>query len=325
MAGKFNGLLAAVAFLVGAIGAILPAPANEDYPSQTITLVCALPPGSGADLLVRYLADKLAPLAHTTVIVENKPGASGNIAAEYVVRSKPDGYTIYVHGANTIAANLSILKHPPFSADSLQVVSNIQKQAFMIVVPAQSSAKSLPDLTALLKKKGDDASYAVSAVFGRIVVELYKHTVGVNPMAVTYKSAPQSLNDVMSGAVDFGVYDPVFALSQQREGRFRILAISSGERMSTSPDVPTMIEGGVPGMDMRSWFAAMVPAATPRPIVDQLNRWFNQILATDDARDFLAKNGAEPFIVSPDEGQADFMKAVANYKVYVKEANITEQ
>jgi tripartite-type tricarboxylate transporter receptor subunit TctC len=327
MRGSFKTILVGVAIAVsGSIyDARQVAQAAEPYPTRTISLICALPPGSGADVLVRYFGDKLAEVSHATVIVENKPGAAGNIAAEYVVRAKPDGYTVYVHGANTIAANLNILKSPPFRPDDLQVVANIHKQAFMIAVPAQSPAKSLPELTELLKQKGDKGSYAVSAVFGRIVGELYKQTVGVNPILVNYRSAPQSLNDMMSGAVDFGVFDPVFAFSQAREGRFRILAISSGERMATSPDVPTMIEGGVAGMDMRSWFSAMVPAATPRPIVDQLNVWFNQILSSENAREFLALNGGEPFIVSPDEGQALFKKAVVDYKDYVKRANVPQE
>src|SRR5262249_45884175 len=150
-----------------------------------------------------------------------------------------------------------ILKTPPFRPEDLQVISNIHKQAFMIAVPAQSPVKTLPELTEVLKKKGDKGSYAVSAVFGRIVGELYRQAIGAETVLVNYRSAPQSVNDMTSGAVDFGVYDPVFAMAQQREGRFRILAVSSAERMSTNPDIPTLKEGGVLNVDMRSWFAAM--------------------------------------------------------------------
>jgi tripartite-type tricarboxylate transporter receptor subunit TctC len=300
------------------------AAANDDYPNRMISLICALPPGTGADIIVRYFAEKLGRLVPVTVIVENKAGASGNIAAEYVARSKPDGYTIYLHGANTIAANLNRIKNPQYKAEDLQVVSNVQSQAFMIGVSGDSPIKTLRDLTEAMKKKGDKASYASSNIFGQIVGELYKIKMGLDPTLVQYRTSSQAMNDMNSGAVDYGVWDPIFGMSQAREGRIRLLGISSSERMDIAPDIPTMIEGGVPDMDMRSWFATMVPAATPRPVVDKLNGLFNQILSTEETRKFLATAGGVPFIVTPDEGQAMFLKANVDYKELVRQANISE-
>jgi tripartite-type tricarboxylate transporter receptor subunit TctC len=300
------------------------AAANDDYPNRMISLICALPPGTGADIIVRYFAEKLGRLVPVTVIVENKAGASGNIAAEYVARSKPDGYTIYLHGANTIAANLNRIKNPQYKAEDLQVVSNVQSQAFMIGVSGDSPIKTLRDLTEAMKKKGDKASYASSSTFGQIVGELYKIKMGLDPTLVQYRTSSQAMNDMNSGAVDYGVWDPIFGMSQAREGRIRLLGISSSERMDIAPDIPTMIEGGVPDMDMRSWFATMVPAATPRPVVDKLNGLFNQILSTEETRKFLATAGGVPFIVTPDEGQAMFLKANVDYKELVRQANISE-
>ncbi|HWL04792.1 MAG TPA: tripartite tricarboxylate transporter substrate binding protein [Xanthobacteraceae bacterium] len=317
-------LAAALAVAVASVGLAGPATAADEYPTHNITLICALPPGSGADVIVRYFADQLAKKVPVSVIVENKAGASGNIAAEYVARSKPDGYTIYLHGANTIAANLNRLKNPPFKAQDMQVVSNVQSQAFMIAVAPNSPAKTLPELTALMKKKGAAASYGVSNIFAQIVGELYRIRTGLTASIVQYRTAAQYMNDLNSGALDYAVVDPTFAMAQEREGRLRILGISSSERMPISPDVPTMIEGGVPDMDMRSWFSTMVPAATPRPVVDKLNKWFNEILATEETRKFLASAGGVPFIVSPDEGQAMYLKANADYKDYVKQAGVTE-
>jgi len=317
-------LAVALLCLAGAMAGPGRAWAADDYPSRTITLICALPPGSGADVIVRYFAEQLAKKVPVPVIVENKPGASGNIAAEFVARSKPDGYTIYLHGANTIAANLNRLKNPPFKAEDMQVVSNVQSQAFMIAVAPGSPARTLPELTALIKTKGGNATYGVSNIFAQIVGELYRIRTGLSANIVQYRTAAQFMNDLNSGSLDFAVVDPTFAMAQEREGRLRILGISSSERMPISPHVPTMIEGGVPDMDMRSWFATMVPAATPRPVVDKLNGWFNEILATEETRKFLASAGGIPFIVSADEGQAMYLKANVDYRDYVKQANITE-
>src|SRR4029078_10200455 len=142
----------------------------QDYPSQDIRLVCAFPPGSGADVLVRYFADKLRPIVNRTVIVENKAGAGGNIAAEYVPRANPDGYTIYVHAGSAVAANQSLFKKPPVDVlRDIRVAATINRQPFMLVVAAKSPYKTVADLTAAMKQKGDKASYATSAPTGRIM------------------------------------------------------------------------------------------------------------------------------------------------------------
>jgi len=313
-------LLLAAGWMAGA-GA---AAAASDYSGHTITLVCGHPAGSGADLIVRYLAEQLAKKVPVPVIVENRPGASGNIATEHVVRSRPDGHTILVHGPNTIATNLHSLKNPPFKAEDLQIVSNVQSQAFMIAVAPNSAAKMLPELTALMKKKGSKATYGVSNSFAQIIGELYRIRTGLSASVVQYRTDSQFTNDLNSGSLDFAVVNPAFGMAQGREGRLRLLGISSSERMPTSPDVPTMLAGGVPNMDIRSWFATIVPAATPRPVVDKLNAWFNEILATEETRKFMAPLGGVPFIVSPDEGQAMYLKTYEDYRDYVKQAKIAE-
>src|SRR5690606_26670841 len=158
------------------------------------------------------------------VIVENKSGAGGNIAQEYVGRSKPDGYTIFVHAGSAVAANVSMFKKPVFAdvGKAFQVAATINRQPFMLVVDAKSPYKTTAELTEAMKKKGDKASYAYAAPTGQVMGELYKVATGVKALEVGYKTAPDSLNDLSSGAVDYGMHDPVFALAQQREGRLRI-------------------------------------------------------------------------------------------------------
>ena len=298
----------------------------QDYPSQDIRFICGFPAGSGADVLVRYFAEKVRAVANRTIIVENKVGAAGNIAAVYTARSKPDGYTVYVHAASAIAANMHLFKAPPIdAAKDLQIAAGVNKQPFMVMVPANSSYKTLAELTEAMKKKGDKASYAQSNTSGKVMGEMYKQATGVQAVEVPYRTANDSLNDFASGRLDYGMMDPVFALSQARAGRLRMLAVSTPYRMQAVPDLPTMAEAGVPGVELLTWFAAMVPSATPRPIIDKLNKWFNEVLATEETKKFLNSFGGDPFIATPEEGQALFRQGVKDWEGYVKTAKIEPQ
>ena len=310
---------AIVAVPVGAIRA-------QDYPSQDVRFICGFPAGSGADVLVRYFGEKVRAVANRTVIVENKVGAAGNIAAVYTARAKPDGHTVYVHAASAIAANMHLFKAPPIdAAKDLQVAAGVNKQPFMVMVPASSPYKTLAELTSAMKQKGEKASYAQSNTSGKVMGELYKQATGIQAVEVPYRTANDSLNDFASGRLDYGMMDPVFALSQARAGRLRMLAVSTPQRMQAVPDLPTMAEAGVPGVELLTWFAAMVPSATPRPIIDKLNAWFNQVLAAEETKAFLNSFGGDPFITTPEDGQALFRQHVKDWEGFVRTARIEPQ
>jgi tripartite-type tricarboxylate transporter receptor subunit TctC len=314
------------ATLIAAAGLASSGAHAQTYPSQEIRFVCGFPAGSGADVIVRYFAEKVRQVANQTIIVDNKVGAAGNIAAEYTVRAKPDGHTVYVHAGSAIAANMHLFNKPPFdAARDLQIVATINKQPFMVMVAAASPHKTLAELTEAMRRKGEKASYAQSNTSGKVIGELYKLATGIKAVEVPYRTANDSVNDFASGAVDYGMMDPVFALSQARAGRMRMLAVSTAERMQAVPDVPTMREAGVPGVELITWFAAMVPTATPKPVVDQLNRWFNQVLATEEAKTFLNSFGGDPFISAPDEAQALFRQQVKEWEGFVRAARIEPQ
>jgi tripartite-type tricarboxylate transporter receptor subunit TctC len=297
----------------------------QDYPNQDIRILCGFPAGSGADVLVRYFAEKIRHIANRTTIVENKVGAAGNIAAEYTVRAKPDGHTIYIHAGSAIAANMSLFKRPPFdAAKDLQIAATLNKQPFMVMVAAASPHKTLAELTEAMKRKGEKASYAQSNTSGKVMGELYKQAAGLKAVDVPYRTANDSVNDFLSGAIDYGTMDPVFALSQARAGRLRMLAVSTAQRMQAVPDIPTMTEAGVPGVELLTWFAVMVPAATPKPVVNKLNGWFNQILSTDETKNFLNSFGGDPFISTPADGQALFTQQVKVWEGYIQAAKIPQ-
>jgi tripartite-type tricarboxylate transporter receptor subunit TctC len=297
----------------------------QSYPSQDIRLICAFPPGSGADVLVRYFGEKLRPIAGRTVIVENKSGAGGNIATEYVARAKPDGHTIYVHAATAVAANQHLFKKPPVEAGkAIQIAASINRQPFMLVVDAKSPYKSVADLTAAMKQKGEKATYATAAPTGTIMGEIYKDATGIKAIEVNYKTAPDSINEMLSGKVDYGMHDPVFSLAQQREGRLRILAVSTGKRLEANPEAPTMAESGVP-MDLTGWWAAMLPAGTPKPVIDKVNQWFSEIVKTEETKKFLNSFGGDPFVNTPEAAHELFLKAINDWGNYVRIAKITPQ
>ncbi len=316
--------------LLGLIGlTALAAPtasfAQQKYPSQDIHLICAFPPGSGSDIVVRYYGEKLRQKSGVTVLVENKPGAAGNIGAEYTARSKPDGYTIYLHTGSALASNFWLNKKAPIDpVKDLQIAATINIQPFMVAVAANSPYKSLRELTEAMKAKGDKASYAESNSVGKVMGELYKIATGVSAVDVPYRTAPDTLNDFASGAIDYGMLDPQFSATQANAGRLRLLAVSMGKRMQSLPDIPTMKEQGA-DVDLYGWFAAVLPAATPKPVIEQLGTWFNEITATDETRKFLASFGTDPLITTYEEGQAMLAKEKAAWEGYVKAAKIEPQ
>jgi tripartite-type tricarboxylate transporter receptor subunit TctC len=318
-------LLAASAFALAAVLGGGREARAQDYPNQDIRLICGFPAGSGADIFVRYFAEKLRPLAGRIVIVENKVGAASNIATEFVAKSKPDGHTLYPFAGTTVAASMHLFKKPPVDVGkALRVAATTSNLAFMLVVDAKGPYKTVADLTAAVKKKGKDANYAVAANPGRIMGAIYKDKAGLEATEVLYRSAPDSLSEIQSGRIDYGLHDGVFALSQQREGRLRILAVSSGKRMEAVPDIPTMTESGVP-MNLDLWWGVMVPAATPDPIVNKINQWFKEIVSTPETKKFLNDAGADPMIRSPDEAQKMFEIAIKEWGEYVRLAKIPQQ
>ncbi len=200
-------VVAATLALAGSVNA-------QQYPTQDIHFVTGFPPGSGADVITRYFAEKMRVVAGRAVIVENKVGAAGGIAIEYAARSKPDGYTVLLNAGSATAASMHLLKKPPVDATkSFQIAGTINRQAFMLVVDAKSPHKTVQDLTTAMKAKGDKASYAVAAPSGIVMGEMYKAITGVSAEQVLYKDAAGALNENMDGKIDYGTHDPDLSLA----------------------------------------------------------------------------------------------------------------
>ena len=243
----------------------------QAFPSQDIQFICGFAAGSGADTYVRFFAEKMRALSKRNVAVQNRVGALGNIATEYVARAKPDGHIVYITGGSALAANHHVMKTPTVDiGNELQVVGTINKQPNMIMVAVETPWKTIGELVTAMKAKGDKASYALANPSARVVGALFKEKAGLRSVEVQYKTAAQYLNDLTSGNIDYAIADNVLAVSQVRAGRMRILAVSTKDRLLAAPDYPTLGETGYQ-IAVTSWWAGFVPMATPKPVVDQLS------------------------------------------------------
>jgi len=312
-----------VAFLIG-FSAVA---AAQEYPAREIRSICNFAPGSGADILVRFYSEKLSKLAGKPVIVENKPGANGAIATADLARSKPDGYSIMITPASsTIAAAPYLFKSLPFdSSKDFAAVTTIASLSFVLLVDASKPINSVDDLVKHLKTRPSDGFYGTSNNTGVIAAELFKQAAGLKTTYAPYKQNTQALTDLLQGTVDFLSYDATWAFGQVKGGRVRVLAATAAKRSVAFPDTPTLGELGYGKNDVTPWWGVVVPAGTPKPIIDRLAGWFNQITNEKDTQQFLARTAFDPFPGSPEQMSALLKSDAARWKGYVELAKIEPQ
>jgi tripartite-type tricarboxylate transporter receptor subunit TctC len=296
---------------------------SDPYPSRDVHVICAFPAGSGADVWVRFFAEQARPRVGKPVLVENRPGANGNIAAEYLARAKPDGYTIFIHSPTSVAANMFMFKNTPADLDGqIVTVATLLRFSFYLTVDAKRPWKNVEELVAYLRQKGDKASFATTSPPGRLMGNLFKEIMQLKAVEVPYRTSPDTLNDLASGQLDYSFTDGVFAHAQARENRLKILAVGSKERMKSDPDIPTMQEQGVAGLDVPGFFGVMVPAGTPRPVIEKINGWMVDIVAQPLAQEFINNFGGDPLSATPDQAQRMFLDGISEWGRLVKRAKI---
>jgi tripartite-type tricarboxylate transporter receptor subunit TctC len=273
----------------------LHAPVAQEFPAREIHIICGYDAGTGADVIVRYFAEKLGTLAGKPVIVENRGGALTTIAAKYVTTQRPDGYTVFITAGNsTMSANSYLFKNLTYDpVKDFTPVTTLVQLPFLLVTSPKTPVKTVGELTAYLKAKGDKATYGQANSFGIAAAELYKTIAGFKGESIAYRSTPQAFTDMNGGQFDFIFADATFGLEQARSGNIKALATTN--RVSTAPEIPTMAEAGVQGFDLTAWWAAWLPAGAPQPIVDKLAGWLNQVVASAETKAFMPSKGAEPF------------------------------
>ena len=296
----------ALASLIAALPWVPAAHAADAYPSRPITFVVPFAAGSATDSLARALGQSVTAETKQPVVVDNKAGASGMLAAQSVARAAPDGYTVLISTNTTHAANEHLYKKIGYDpVKDFSPVTALAKGYQVLVVNPGSPYKSVGDLIAAAKKTPGKLTFASGSASSRVAGELFTQMAGIQMLHVPYKSNPLAITDLLGGQVDMMIPDTATGVPQVRSGKLRALGVTSPQPLSLLPGVPTISEAGVKGYEMSYWFAAYLPAHTPPEVVNRLHDLLVAGTASPAAKAFFESGGSEPFTTTP-EGLARF-------------------
>ncbi len=313
---------AAVALGLAATGT---AHAQADFPNRPITLIVSAAPGGTTDIAARLIAQPLGAALGQSVVVENKPGASGGIAAQAVARAKPDGYTLLLQysGFQVITPHVT----PTSGWDPIKdfaPVANVLSAPQVVVVRPDLPIKSLKELVAYAKANPGKLNYASSGngSLQQVATELLNQMAGTQITHIPYKGTGPALNDLLGGAVDMTITTPPPLLGQIAAGKLRALAVTGSTRLASLPDVPTAAEAGYPDLIVSSWFAMYAPKDTPAPVVEKIAGEIQKIMQTDAFRKKAAEQGAEAEFMGPKTLGAYTQSELERWGKVVKAAGI---
>jgi tripartite-type tricarboxylate transporter receptor subunit TctC len=310
--------------LVAAAAALFsPALRADDYPSKPITLVAVFGPGSASDTICRVIAEPLGVALKQTVIVESRPGANGALAALYVARQPPDGYTLLMGTNSPLSAAPFMMKNVSYDAvKDFAAVTRVGSFTLMLVLNPSVPATTVKELIDYARANPGKLSFASANTSGIVAGETLKRWAEIDMLHVPYKSAPPALQDVLAGRVSMMFTDLTTGLPHVRSGALRALAVTRLQRSSLFPELPTLDEAGVTGFDMDSWAGIVAPAHVPRPVVTRLNSELRKIIDDPHVKSMLGNVGFEAFSSSPDEFE-DFVKVqLGKWGTMVKDAGI---
>ena len=292
-------MLRVAAALCVAIAMSAPFVANaqaQAYPSKSLRFVVPFAPGGSTDIFARLIGERLSVALGQPVVIENRGGAGGNIGAEAVAKSTPDGYTLLMATTGVMSINNALYRNMSFdAAKELEPVIMIASITNALIVPADSPLKSVGEVIAAAKAAPGKLTFASSGAGAstHMSAELFKLMAGVDLMHVPYKGSGQAMPDVISGRISLMFENMPGAVSYIKGGKLRVLAVTGLKRSSVLPQVPTVAESGVPGYESLSWSGIAVASGTPREVIARLNREINAILATPEMRQKLADQGAD--------------------------------
>lgn len=280
----------------------------EQFPARTIKLVCPFPAGGSADAVSRLIAQALTAELGQTVVVENKAGAGGNIAADMVARSPADGYTLLVAGQAIMAINQALYKKLPYDPEKdFRFVSMIASMPNVLITNPQAlPARNVKELVAQAKAKPGHVSYGSNGIgsLAHLTTALMANAAGLDLLHVPYRGASPIMVDLLAGRLGFCFTGSAQAVQMVQEGKVRALAVTSGSRISALPDVPTLVESGFPEMDVAPWFAVVAPSGVPAPVYDRLQKACAKVTESKQYGAELDRLSSIALTVSPQAGEA---------------------
>ena len=309
--------------VAGAAVLFSPALLADTYPSKPITLVAIFGPGSASDTICRVLAQPLGVALKQTVIVENRAGANGALAALYVARQPADGYTLLLGTNSPLSAAPFMMKHVSYDpVKDFTAVTRVGSYTLMLVVHPSVPVTTVKELIGYAKANPGKLSYASANTSGIVAGETLKRWAEIDMLHVPYKSSPPAIQDVLAGRVSMTFTDLTIAIPHVRAGTLRALASTRLKRSALFPELPTLDEAGVSGFDMDSWAGIVVPANTPPEVVMRLNTELRRIIDSPEVKSMLGNVGFEAFSSSPDEFDGFIKGQLGHWGKMVKDAGI---
>ena len=294
-------LFLAAAALAGIAGT---ASAQSAYPNKPLRFIVPFAAGGPTDVLARVIGQKLGESLGQPVVVENRPGAGGNIASDYVAKAPPDGYTLILGTVGTHAINASLYSKLPFdTARDFAPIALVASATIVMVVHQSVPAATVKEFVALAKSRPHPFSMASpgSGTPQHLAGELFKTVTAVDMVHIPYKGAAPALNDILGGQVSVGFVSLPAALPHVKAGKLRALGVTAAKRSVVAPDVPTIAESGAPGYEVENWYGVLAPAGTPREIVNRLNAEIIKLLHAKDVKELLNNQGFEVLQSTPDQ------------------------
>ena len=319
-------LAAGVALLLAAFPAAAQNPAPAQYPIKPIRGIVGFVPGGATDMMARSLAQKLSDVFGQQMIIDNRAGGGGVIAATMAKDSPPDGYTIFFGTISTLATNVATNPRLPYDPlrDFAPITMTSYNPYFLVVHPAVQ-AKSVKEFIALARAKPGQLNYASSGTGGgaHLALELFRSMAKLDMVHVPYKGSAQSITELLGGQVQMTFAQPSVSLAHAKAGKLRILGVTSAKPLASWPDAPPIAQaGGLPGFDATSWQGVVAPAKTPRVIVNRLHAEIVKALNTPDLRQKLAAESSEAGGMPPEQFAQFIATEIAKWKRVVKDANI---
>ncbi len=314
----------AAPLLAAPLLAPLPATAQERYPSRPIRLIVPFAAGSATDLRARLFGDRIAADWGQPVVVDNRGGANGFLAAEAVARARPDGYTLLFTSNTTHGSNPALFRRLPYDPiRDFEPVALLGISTMLVVVNRDLPVGSVAELIAHGRANPGRLSFGSGSQSSRMAGEMFKAMTGIDMVNVAYRANPQAITDVISGTLPLMFCDTTTAIPHVREGRVRALAVTAAERISAMPDLPTVAEAGsLPDYSLGTWTAVYAPAGTPREIVAALNAKFREILATPAVSGRLREDATEPVTGPPDHLRDFTLAEIEKWKRVARQAGI---